>query len=70
MKTYTAQNGDRLDTIINNTYKILDKEVVKKVFEANPHLVTTPVLSDGDVVSLPTIDIPKQQIKKAKTLWE
>jgi len=70
MKTTTAQNGDRLDTIINTYYKTLDKQVVEKVIEANPHLVTTPVLSDGDVVNLPTIDIPKQQIKKAKTLWE
>lgn len=70
MKTFIAQNGDRLDTIINNTYKTLDKEVVKKVFEANPHLATTPVLSDGDIVNLPVVELQKEQIKKAKTLWE
>ena len=70
MKTFTAQNGDRLDTIINDTYKTLDKEVVKKVFEANPHLDTKPVLSNGDIVNLPVIELPKEHIKKAKTLWE
>ncbi|WP_294963807.1 tail protein X [Sulfurimonas sp.] len=70
MKTYIAQSGDRLDTIINNTYKTLEKQVIEKVFEANPHLATAPVLSDGDIVNLPVIVLPKEQIKKAKTLWE
>ena len=68
MKTYEAQNGDRLDTITYNTYKTLDKEVLEKVFEANPHLTTKPILEFGDIVNLPVIEIAKKPTE-VKTLW-
>ncbi len=68
MKTYVAQHGDRLDTITNNTYKTLDKEVLEKVLEANPYLASKPILEFGDIVNLPVIEIAKKSIE-VKTLW-
>ena len=66
MRTYTAQKGDRLDSIVFKEYGTL--EHLDKVLEANPHLVTKVAYDDGDVVNLPVIEVPKKEIK-VKTLW-
>jgi phage tail protein X len=65
MKQYKAENGDRLDQIIYKEYKTLS--VFDKVIAYNPILATKPILSDGDLVNLPTIDI--KITPKAKKLW-
>lgn len=67
MKTFTAQNGDKLDQIAYNTYGTL--EHFTKVVEANPHLVNKPILSDGDVVNLPVIEVEKTKVSEVKSLW-
>ncbi len=65
MKQYKAQNCDRLDQIVYAEYKTLD--VFDKVIACNPILATKPILSDGDLVNLPVVDI--KIIPKAKKLW-
>ena len=67
MKTYTAQNGDRLDQIVYKEYKTL--VVFDKVLEANPHLTTKVILEDNDKVNLPVLELPKATVKKVKSLW-
>lgn len=67
MKTYTAQNGDRLDQIVFQEYKTLI--VFSKVLEANPHLVTKVILDDNDKINLPVFELPKVTTKKVKSLW-
>ncbi len=67
MKTYTAQNGDRLDQIVYQEYNTL--KVMDKVLEANIHLKHKVLLEDGDIVNLPVVTIEKETIKKVKTLW-
>lgn len=66
MNTYPAQSGDRLDQIAYQEYSTLDH--FDKVIEANPHLVKKPLLEDNDIVNLPELEQPKQEIK-VKTLW-
>jgi len=65
MKQYKAQDGDRLDQIIYKEYKTLS--VFDKVIAYNPILSTKPILSDGDLVNLPVIDI--KTAPKVKKLW-
>jgi phage tail protein X len=67
MKTYIAELGDRLDQITFKEYGTL--KVYDKLLEANKHLVTKIKLSDGDIVNLPVIEIPKETIKEVKSLW-
>lgn len=67
MKTYTAQNGDRLDQIVFREYGTL--KVFEKVVEANPKLKNRTILQDGEEINLPVITIEKTKIKKVKALW-
>ncbi|HFU76167.1 MAG TPA: phage tail protein [Arcobacter sp.] len=67
MKTFTAQNGDRLDQIVFKEYKTL--AVFDKVLETNPHLATKVILEDNDKVNLPVLELPKAATKKVKSLW-
>lgn len=66
MKQVTAQNGDRLDQIVYGEYGTLS--YFEKVLDVNLHLSTKPVLDYGDIVNLPDITVPTQEIK-VKTLW-
>lgn len=67
MRTITAQKGDRLDQIVYKEYGTLT--IFDKVLEANTHLATKPILSDGDVVNIPVIKIKRQTTKEVKSLW-
>lgn len=67
MRTYTAQNGDRLDQIVFKEYGSL--KVFEKVVEANPGLKNRTILQDGEVINLPVVTIEKTKIKEVKTLW-
>ncbi|MDD3770464.1 MAG: tail protein X [Sulfuricurvum sp.] len=66
MKHTTAAQGDRLDQIIHAHYGTLD--AMNDVMMANPHLLAKPILDDGDMVSLPEIDLPAPQ-EKGVSLW-
>lgn len=67
MRTVVAQAGDRLDQIAYKEYGTLT--IFDKVMEANTHLATKPVLSDGDIVNIPVIEIKKETTKEVKSLW-
>jgi phage tail protein X len=67
MKTYIAQQGDRLDQIVYKEYKTLI--IFDKVLEANPHLATKVILDDNDTVNLPILELPKATTKEVKSLW-
>jgi len=67
MRTIIAQKGDRLDQIVYKEYGTLT--IFDKVLEANTHLATKPILSDGDVVNIPVIQIKRQTTKEVKSLW-
>ena len=67
VKTYTAQDGDRLDKIVFKHYGTL--KVFDKVLEVNTHLVTKAILEDNDKVNLPIIEIQKATTKEVKSLW-
>jgi phage tail protein X len=67
MKTYIAQQGDRLDQIVYKEYKTLI--IFDKVLEANAHLSTKVILDDNDTVNLPVLELPKATIKEVKSLW-
>lgn len=66
MKHTVATQGDRLDQIIYTVYKTLD--VMNEVMMANPHLMSKPILDDGDIVYLPTI-VAVIQPKTGISLW-
>jgi len=66
MRHTLATQGDRLDQIIYTVYKTLD--VMNEVMISNPHLMSKPILDDGDIVYLPDI-IAVVQPKTGVSLW-
>lgn len=66
MRHTVATQGDRLDQIIYAAYKTLD--VMNEVMMANSHLMSKPILSDGDKVYLPTI-VKSLEPEKGVSLW-
>jgi phage tail protein X len=66
MNRYVAKDGERLDQVVYANYKSLD--VFNSIMEFNKHLQDKPILSAGDVVYLPEIEV-KTKIKELKSLW-
>jgi phage tail protein X len=62
MKTYTAIDGERIDSIVHRHYGTLDT-ALEAVIAANPQLPA--ILCAGDVVTLPAVTIVPKQAK----LW-
>ena len=67
MREYRANQGERLDQIVYREYKTLNKDVLNKVLEANPHLLGKIELDAFDIVYLP--EITTESNKENKTLW-
>jgi phage tail protein X len=67
MTTYTAKDGERLDSIVYAHYGTNLPEgfaqALPQVVAVNAHLPA--ILNAGDKVLLPDLDIPKQEAK----LW-
>lgn len=66
MRHTIATQGDRLDQIIYAAYGTLD--VMNEVMINNPHLMSKPVLDNGDKVYLPDI-IQTSQPETGVSLW-
>lgn len=66
MRHTVATQGDRLDQIIYAAYKTLD--VMNEVMMANSHLMSNPILGDGDIVYLPKITVVAP-IQNGVSLW-
>jgi len=67
MKYTVATQGDRLDQIIYQHYGTLD--VMNEVMIHNSHLMSTPILQNGDKVYLPDIDVTAQAETVGVSLW-
>lgn len=66
MRRTVATQGDRLDQIIYTFYGTLD--VMNEVMMNNSHLMSKPILSDGDIVYLPNITAAVP-IQSGVSLW-
>ena len=66
MKYTIATQGDRLDQIIYAHYGTLS--VMNEVMMSNSHLMSKPILADGDKVYLPDI-VKADQPETGVSLW-
>ena len=68
---YKCNDGDRLDTICQRHYGSV-VGTVEAVLVANPGLAerVNPVYNSGDVIILPKINKPAQQVTKKVSLWD
>lgn len=67
MNTYQIQKDNtRLDQVVLEHYGTLS--VLEKVLEQNSHIADKVMLSTGDIVYLPEIEI-KTNVSTSKALW-
>ena len=71
-QTYTAEQGDRLDSIYYRFYGEITLDSYESGYNAfglaNIHLVRLPVLQGGEIVYLPSFEVAKAD--EVLGLWE